>query len=114
MRLRFEIPYSRENSIGRGRPDTFWLGMPSARAPFVAVYETWRQFGGHEEGGWWYDAGNRIALACINPRKKGAARKLRAFAQKLTDYGISCGDVVIIHRAYEPLPYYPEYRPHFE
>ena len=25
--------------------------------PYVGIYETWQDYGGPEEGGWWYDCG---------------------------------------------------------
>lgn len=28
----------------------------------IALYETWREYGGPEEGGWWYSVSRRIAI----------------------------------------------------
>jgi hypothetical protein len=33
---------------------------------WVAVYETGREYGGPEEGGWWYDTGRLVASACLD------------------------------------------------
>lgn len=33
---------------------------------WVVVYEIDREYGGPEEGGWWYDTGRLVASACLD------------------------------------------------
>lgn len=53
---------------------------PSSDPPFcrtVALYETNRAYGGPEEGGWWYDVGERVpgteAIVCHSVEEVAAA-----------------------------------------
>lgn len=34
---------------------TGWTGVPDNQIVYVNAYRVTREFGGHEEGGWWYD-----------------------------------------------------------
>jgi hypothetical protein len=95
----------------------------------VAIYMEDRAFGGHEEGGWYYDT----AELCMEPE---AAQYLRGFDDEgeaytyatdlhniLTKWNegrpetssvLSEGRYAAIVSEGMPKPYYPETRPHYE
>jgi hypothetical protein len=90
----------------------------------IAVYEIDRHFGGHEEGGWWYDAGHlcRIVASTQNEDKAYAIaeriNRLLAHLQKGKRPVSSiayCGGrhAAQIYKNYAPT-HYPEIRPHYE
>ena len=47
----------------------------------VAVYEINRQYGGPEEGGWWYDAGELARIVRVYCSEEAA----RAYCRRLND-----------------------------
>ena len=95
----------------------------------VAIYMEDRAFGGHEEGGWYFDT----AELCMEPE---AAQYLRGFDDEgeaytyatdlhniLTKWNegrpetssvLSEGRYAAIVNEGMPKPYYPETRPHYE
>jgi len=81
----------------------------------LAVYKTDRLLGGHEEGGWYYTAGDRIKegkLKFTDPRKafRACSKFNRMFGSKgnSIEYGLKC-DVY-----YRGTPdYFPKYRPYY-
>jgi hypothetical protein len=96
----------------------------------VAIYMEDRAFGGHEEGGWYYDT----AELCTEPK---AAQYLRGFnkQEEAAEYAsklnaevmpkwnegradissvLSEGRYVAMYCEGTPKPYYPETQPHYE
>ena len=48
----------------------------------VSIYQTYREFGGHEEGGWYYTAGH--AVNCF-PRRFNSWTSARDFINSISD-----------------------------
>lgn len=108
-------------------------------APFwtVAIYLVDQAYGGPEEGGWWYQTGERVdhALDGFNPnllltvfhgdRAEDQAVYFSGAIQKLLDAGPNAGRRDIssvlstgryqaqVHNGHPP-QHYPERRPHYE
>lgn len=85
----------------------------------VAVYLRDRAYGGPEEGGWWYDCGERQdrpieglrpSLLAFITHIEGAAHRFAEIVQQKLDAGRYYAEV---HRGYPPARY-PERRPHYE
>lgn len=84
---------------------------------WVAVYDVDLEYGGPEEGGWWYDTG--ICLMNVACESYEQAQEVQEqLRQEYPDTGkrnsVLSGEdynVVIEHR---PGKNYPEYRPHYE
>jgi len=79
----------------------------------VAVYETWESFGGSEEGGWWYEKGDKLkecAKTFFNI-DDAIDYKIR-FNDKLKS---KWGKQYKAREYYRGTPkHYPKYRPHYE
>jgi hypothetical protein len=86
---------------------------------YVRAYEVGREYGGAEEGGWWYDAGSAVtanveftnfdeALAYVNKLREEYPRTgRRSSVLGGEDYDVDYSD--------QPLPdYFPEFRPFYE
>ena len=86
----------------------------------VAAYEVDRMYGGPEEGGWWYDAGDLICKATTdNPaRAELIAETWRSeeFPYTRKRYSVLGGEDydVVIYENEEPPAFFPEHRPHYE
>jgi hypothetical protein len=100
----------------------------------VAVYLQDREYGGPEEGGWWYDTGRRVdtlAEAGLNPAicvfhneddAYGFADSINAILditinkQRRSDIGSVLSEGRFIAEVHEGWPpeYYPDQRPHYE
>lgn len=91
----------------------------------LAVYEVDRAFGGHEEGGWWYDTGELVAVIGVMPSEDAAFARCRRLNAILTRYQDAAGvrDVSsVLYRGgrlsvevYEDAPpaHYPAERPYY-
>lgn len=86
------------------------LRMPRKTTTF-AIYDTARVYGGPEEGGWWYVKGFRVGeLVTINPKKKGAFRKLKMLTERASRY-IPEGEDVSIQEYHGE--FFPKERPYY-
>lgn len=82
-----------------------WVGVTSFRKEgnmyFISIYQTYRAFGGHEEGGWYYTAGAKhrdIRIAFQTKEKlKAALTRLRPAIDRDSDRY----DVQLQARVYE-------------
>lgn len=87
---------------------------------YVAVYEVTRNFGGHEEGGWWYDAGERILIQRFTNLEDAGdfASHLREGDYPKTGkrYSVLGGDDYDVEIWDDEIPpkYFPEERPYYE
>lgn len=91
----------------------------------VGLYELDRQYGGPEEGGWWYDSGELVRIMAVTHGAEKAsqlcrrANHLLRFVQRSLRYksdsicyrGGEYGAYVYENVAPS---YYPEQRPHYE
>jgi len=90
------------------------------RTIFVNVYLIDRAYGGPEEGGWWYDCGQIIAVYPCDTKE--AASKLKDWLEKgrysnegRRDIGSVLSEGIFnVVLAWEPGENYPRYRPHYE
>lgn len=46
----------------------------------VIYYDTWSQYGGPEEGGWYYEAGTPIKTICVFSKKQAIREALKLHA----------------------------------
>ena len=91
---------------------------------FLNVYAVTRHFGGPEEGGWWYNAGDPLASVPLEDeeseseenRKKLVAKYEKMFEdEKWGDIHHSTGGVdVQVRFEKEIAQYWPQTRPHYE
>lgn len=96
---------------------------------FVAKYNVAQQYGGPEEGGWWYDSGVPVedwevisfkdeeeAYACARALNKKEAERRKEENQygytSVLSYRDDFYDYAVIEE-YPPKPF-PEMRPHYE
>lgn len=93
----------------------------------VAIYEMSRHYGGPEEGGWWYDAGDLARLVCVSKNEHDAYRiagrmqhlyrmfvkKNRRFRERFS-MAYTGGDYEFMVYAGLPPMHFPEVRPHYE
>ena len=102
-------------------------GMRKRCTYIVAVFDCAQQYGGHEEGGWWYDSGSLVRIIRVFKNDDHAYAYARRLNYKLRSrsFGPNCGKreytSVISEgeiRAYvyeDKVPnWFPEYRPHYE
>jgi len=101
---------------------------------FVNAYAVSRHYGGPEEGGWWYDAGeplasvpieateNETGLAPLDPEQAERIREqLRAQLSEYKTsrasqgrYSVLGGDDIEVYIEDHPAQHFPEQRPHYE
>lgn len=85
---------------------------------FIAVYDVSRNYGGPEEGGWWYDSGTLIEVHACSTYEQ--AEQLReALREDYPDsgkrYSVLGGDDYDISIGVEiPAAFFPEEIPHYE
>ena len=89
----------------------------------VAWYETYRQYGGSEEGGWYYDSGELIRVFRAFQSEEHAfnvARRANQLMQNLQRNNRSVGSILYSGGRYVACVYqhkaptcYPESRPHY-
>ena len=85
---------------------------------YVNVYEVDRIYGGPEEGGWWYDAGEVMLSERFYDRDAAEAR-VKELAEEYPNTGqvrsiIYSGGDYRIYIEDEPGQNYPDHRPHYE
>jgi hypothetical protein len=93
-------------------------------AHFVAVYAVDRAYGGPEEGGWWYDTGQRIHLEVVTTEERAIRRReeLRELYPVTGNRGSVLGSGYYPDGDYEvvtsygivPVESFPETRPRYE
>jgi hypothetical protein len=85
---------------------------------YVNVYEVDRQYGGPEEGGWWYDTGE-VVLSERFYNLDAAEARVKELADEYPKTGFS-SSVIYSGGDYriwiedEPAQNYPDNRPHYE
>lgn len=88
------------------------------RPRWVAVYQVDRQYGGPEEGGWYYDAGTLVArYHCADAATVDAVLDFAREKYPRTDARLSVlggDDYSVMVTDTEPPAFYPEDRPHYE
>lgn len=85
----------------QNRPATWWS---------IGVYEVGRQYGGPEEGGWWYDAGDLVDKFHVRGFEDLA--KARSYMRTLQDHYREQKDIRIVGFTEElPRPGFPNRRP---
>jgi hypothetical protein len=78
----------------------------------ITVHQTWDQYGGPEEGGWWFRCGSPVETICIFSREQAVRElidlheKYNSEAYEEEEYDIS------LARSYAE--FYPKHRPHYE
>lgn len=91
---------------------------------YVNVYEVYRNYGGPEEGGWWFDSGEPLISVSVTGKDEGeveAAELIllddlkKAYPDRGNRYSMAPRDtdyqvVIEEHEA----RYWPEERPHYE
>ena len=91
-----------------------WEGEPST----VCLYNIWQNYGGPEEGGWWYEAGEPLQHHFIFS-KKGAIKRCIELAQQYDvanqetiddSRGLSAYDITFRNGYGQP---YPAEGPHY-
>lgn len=96
---------------------------PSVHIVYVNVYDITRCFGGPEEGGWWYDAGECIQIHRVAGRNEAECSnmahalrdRLRAdFPKTDKRYSVLGGDDYDIFIEDEPGRDFPQYTPRYE
>lgn len=91
----------------------------------VAFYAIDRQYGGPEEGGWWYNTGSLIRIARLFTSEDLAfeyasrANRLLDLCNRRLKYGVSSviySGGAVSASVYEGVPpqHFPEERPHYE
>lgn len=91
----------------------------------VAVYELNQEYGGPEEGGWWYTAGSLQYVSRVFEDKAKAeahaSRMNRTFAYMVRGVGKRCWSAVYSGGHYDALvyegeapAYFPQSRPYYE
>lgn len=91
----------------------------NARAWFVAVYMVGTNYGGPEEGGWWYEVGDIVSCEVWPSQEQANARaevlqevypntgKRSSFGQDKEDHDVVVTDTL-------PAPSFPAVTPHYE
>ena len=82
---------------------------------YVNVYEVWDQYGGPEEGGWWYTVTNPI-VSRIQPSKRFAEATRECLREEYPSelsYRRSDNQYMVLVEDH-PGEFYPTERPHYE
>lgn len=106
-------------------PELFWIEPEPMVGPnceplwFVNVYELDRLYGGPEEGGWWYEAGEIQRVYVFTSWEEATAardRIVEAHPTTANRYSVLYhgGDIQVSHPARKPGEDYPKVRPHYE
>ena len=75
----------------------------------ITIHEIWQQYGGPEEGGWYYQCGEPIENICIFSKETAVSELLRLHAKYEDEEGEY--DIRLDQKYAE---YYPSERPHYE
>jgi hypothetical protein len=75
----------------------------------ITIHEIWQQYGGPEEGGWYYQCGEPIENICIFSKEAAVSELLRLHAKYEDEEGEY--DIRLDQKYAE---YYPSERPHYE
>jgi len=75
----------------------------------ITIHEIWQQYGGPEEGGWYYQCGEPIENICIFSKEAAVIELLRLHAKYEDEEGEY--DIRLDQKYAE---YYPSERPHYE
>jgi len=94
-------------------------GVTPGKYTHVNVYAVTRHYGGPEEGGWWYNAGEPVASIALT-EDDDADQVAAAVERKYID--LSEGDIYLVlggvqievHKQYHFAKPWPETRPHYE
>lgn len=91
---------------------------------YVAVYSVGLMYGGPEEGGWWYDAGELVKWRSVNSTAsarrlartwKRECDRINATENSATRYSVNGGDDLdVTLTKTRPWPYFPLRRPRYE
>lgn len=92
---------------------------------YVNIYLVNRQYGGPEEGGWWYDVGQAIETWTVRKGRR-RARRLRRMLRKAQRkcrarnrgrkplHSVLCEGIFEAYQENMPASDFPKHRPHFE
>jgi hypothetical protein len=86
----------------------------------IGIYAASKAYGGHEEGGWWYDTGEIVAaVECESI--EDALRRIDGLSEVFPQTGkrnsVLGGEdysLIVYHAGEELMTYYPEYIPTYE
>ena len=93
---------------------------------YINVYEVTRHYGGPEEGGWWYDAGDPLAsvpvqvddLYEVTDAMRAEGERIRGIFVDAVEWGdihsVNGGAEVCIQYEDRHAEAYPSRRPHYE
>lgn len=78
----------------------------------ITVHRVWENYGGPEEGGWYYQCGEPVKTVCIFSRSQ-ALRVLHELHEKYSapEYEEDTYDICLSNRIAR---WYPDRRPHYE
>jgi hypothetical protein len=106
------------HKVEREAPRMPWYG-PKGR--WLTVYHVQLAYGGPEEGGWWYHAGERVECANVRGRDAAEYREWLRLKWEMFDdsRGLSPSDsigmiVIVGPDSYQGSDHYPDCRPHYE
>jgi len=85
----------------------------------VNVYETWLNYGGPEEGGWWFEAGSPEACHHVFSKKQAIRRAVELseeydLANQPNISDSNCTTAIDIRFSDKTAEAYPTIRPHYE
>ena len=114
---------SEQGDLQEDYPGQHITGPGQPEIKFINAYAVSRNWGGHEEGGWWYDSGEPLASVPV----KGDAteeeiEKEKARLEELIGwdnrgqrrYSVNGGDDFEIYVEEHAAKAFPEVRPHYE
>lgn len=107
--IQTETPAERINRFTDWYDNYFdFEGEPTA----VTVHEVWQQYGGPEEGGWYYQCGSPVETICIFSKAQAVDELVRLHAKyEGEDYEDADYDICLAQKFAEP---YPTTKPHYE
>lgn len=105
--------------LGMPIVDVAVTAHPFPEIRYVNAYRVCRNYGGPEEGGWWYDSGEPLAsIPCKDDWQiKDAKEKLTemmGWKDKYSRYSVLGGDDFEIYVEDHPAVAFPAQRPHYE
>lgn len=95
--------------------------MLDTQITYLNAYAVTRHYGGPEEGGWWFNAGEPLAsVPLVNPTedqiKAERARLQSVFADQAEGdiYSVNGGVQISVYPEDGPATHWPTERPHYE